>query len=75
MRNYLLSLLGRDEYVDEFYLWAFGENWKALSDSIESLNAWNELHGEDLRLHPDGLPNEDIPKMVSFWKANVVSDL
>lgn len=75
MRDYLKNVLGRDEYVDEFCLWAFGENNKSLCQGLDFMNAWNDLHGEELLLHEDSSVDEDILKMMSLWKEKVISDL
>lgn len=53
--------------LDDFCLWAFGENISEFSDSVEFMREWNKLHGEDLYIYPTGVIDEDIPKMLSLW--------
>lgn len=56
---------------DGFGEWAFGDAWWdyiILNDSMLLFNAWNELHGEELLLHPEGIIERDLPKMVAIFK-------
>lgn len=54
--------------VDDFGLWAFGNEFLDLIDSAEFMKEWNKLHGEDLYIYPTGIIDEDISEMVSLWR-------
>lgn len=56
------------EKIDDFGLWAFGDGYKEFDHSYDFLKAWNQLHGKDLMLEDEGVPGEDIPKMIELWK-------
>ncbi len=59
--------------LDEFGQWAFGDLFKNLNGSLKFMEAWNENHGSELRLKPDGFITEDVEKIVKLWKEYKVS--
>ena len=52
---------------EKFSVWAFGENYEELSDSLEIMHAWNKLHGDILMLNEANNIKEDIQKMVHLY--------
>jgi len=62
-----LDPVSEDE-VNEFGIWAFGENLEFLYQTLQFLQACNELHGDKLRITPDGYIDEDVEKMILLWK-------
>ncbi len=65
---FFTHLLGSKEEADMFALWAFGEHYRDLNDSLEFLESWNALHAE-LNLHPDGLIALDAPLMIDLYRT------
>lgn len=65
--NSLISKFLNSSEIDEFALWAFGNDYKELQ-GISFIEKWNELHEEYLKLFPGGLVYEDTRKMVDLWK-------
>lgn len=56
---------------DGFGEWAFGDEWWDFilhNDSRLLMQAWNELHGDELLLHPDGEVENDLKKMIALFK-------
>lgn len=58
------------EDVDAFGLWAFGENFNDLDNTLDYMESWNDSHGAELSLKPTGHISEDAPKMVDLWRSN-----
>jgi len=52
---------------EEFAVWAFGDDFRSLKDHLSLMNAWNERHGEDLMLTPDGVIGVDAVAMKELW--------
>lgn len=69
-KDILEKHLTSDE-IDKFGIWAFGENLHQINGSINFMNAWNELHSEDLLLKYDSKPDDDIPKMIDIWRKHI----
>lgn len=67
MRSYFSNFLDEDE-LEDFGLWAFGEEYNTFDRAIDFLKSWNKLHANALRLYADGKIDEDIPKMAALWK-------
>lgn len=60
---------------EEFATWAFGEsNWNKFMvlelDVIDLMNAWNELHGDEIRLQGDECILGSMEKMKLLWEEN-----
>ncbi len=56
----------KEEKIDAFALWAFGEDFEALYLS-ELFDRWNDRHSELLELSADGMLYVDIKKMIDIW--------
>jgi hypothetical protein len=59
-----------EKELDEFGLWAFGEDFLELEEAIKYLECWNYHHGKELELKPTGVITEDAPKMVELWRKS-----
>ena len=57
-----------EEELEDFALWAFGENFQELDHSLKFMEAWNEIHGDDFLLRQDGVIEFDVPKMIQMWR-------
>ena len=54
---------------EDFACWAFGEKYKTINfNSEEPVLAWNELHGDILKLYSYGSPEKDLKKMIDIWR-------
>lgn len=52
---------------EEFAKWAWGESYKEIvRDQLPQY--WNEFHGHQLTLFPDGYMWDDIPLMIELWR-------
>lgn len=65
----LQYLLNSESEIDQFGLWAFGNDYKELV-GISFMKKWNELHGEVLMLFENGSIIEDIKRMIDLWNKN-----
>jgi hypothetical protein len=56
----------------EFAMWAFGDAWLDYltfdMDAIDLMKAWNERHGDKLRVNCNGLIMDDMKKMKEVWE-------
>lgn len=68
LRDLIEYFLVEGEDVDDFGEWAFGEGFGELSGAQVFLGKWFELHGDELKISPNGMPVRDIPKMVDLWR-------
>lgn len=57
-----------EEELDAFGLWAFGDKYKDYDHTLKFMEAWNEIHGDEYMLHPDGCMQLDVGVMVEMWK-------
>lgn len=71
MKDLILFHIDSEDDVEEFGLWAFGKEYKDFHHSSDFQKAWNVYHGKDFLLQDDGVPGQDIPKMVELWKNNI----
>lgn len=58
-------------YIDpDFCRWAFGVelNDPIFSDAIQLMKLWNNRHGGELMLTPDGLIEHDVARMGVIWE-------
>jgi hypothetical protein len=55
------------EKAIEFALWAFGDQYEDLFNDEFRL-VWNFRHEDKLKLHGNGRPDVDLPKMIEIWK-------
>jgi hypothetical protein len=67
MRKAIEYYLADQSQVEPFGKWAFGDGYEELDHSLKFMEKWNELHGDDLTLKPDGMISKDIPKMIALW--------
>ena len=67
LRNFIESLLDQNE-AEKFAEFAFGEDFRIINLNSRGYLCWNERHKDKLELQPNGLPSEDIPKMIEIWK-------
>lgn len=58
-----------DYYEESFRLWAFG-NKKKLSNS-DAVRCWNAIHSDLMTIQLNGLINEDLEKMKSFYDKHL----
>lgn len=57
--------------AEEFAKWAWGKGFNQIAlRSLESINKFNELHGDKLMLKGNGNPEVDIPKMIELWSRD-----
>jgi len=63
-----------EQELQEFALWAFGEGYQEIAHALDFMEAWNLLHGEDLRLREEGYIHIDVPRMVELWKEELLGD-
>lgn len=54
--------------VKKFAKWAWGSEYRKVNVSKNAVLIWNELHGDLLKISPEGNPHEDLPKMIEFWR-------
>lgn len=66
--NRLSDILSDKNDQEEFSRWAFGTNFNENSSLLEGMLYWNLYHSDKLKLEPDSVCEEDIPKMVEIWK-------
>ena len=64
----LVSQHVEDSEANAFGLWAFGKDLDDIQDGIAFMNAWNEIHGDVLKLDPSGVIIEDLLKMIELWR-------
>lgn len=67
----LIRHLNTTDDLDAFCTWAFGSGHKHLCYSMQMLDAWNSLHGDDLRLNGSGNIGYDCGCMVDLWRKRV----
>lgn len=70
VRDIFIQYLPDDTDLEQFAAWAFGDNYGEIDQSLNFMQAWNDLHGENLTLEPAGQVTIDAPKMVQLWKDN-----
>lgn len=70
MKGFVIALIEDVQEQDAFGLWAFGKDLMEIHDGIEFMNAWNDLHGNELLLQSTGIISEDIKKMIELWREN-----
>ncbi len=58
------------ECFDDFAFWAFGENYFTF-DNLEFIQAWNTIHGKELRFYRPRQIREDTLKMVEHWRDSM----
>jgi hypothetical protein len=66
--KYFFSNFIPEEELELFARWAFGFDFLDFVEVIEFRDSWNLLHGETLKLEPDGLIHEDALKMRDLWE-------
>ncbi len=64
-----LELHLREEEIEDFMVWAYGDYYAELEGGMDFLKAWNFLHSNLLMLTPSGCIGDDLPRMVAFWEA------
>lgn len=70
MRLAFKRLIPDEEELERFARWAFGSKFRELEMGTEFMDAWNAIHGEDLKLVSSGVISEDSVKMVELWKES-----
>lgn len=51
----------------DFQRFAFGVTDKVIPLNEQALSIWNSRHGDKLTLHPNGIPERDIPNMWDIY--------
>ena len=55
---------------EEFSKWAFGPKYESIMmDDVPRW--WNAIHGDKLKLEPNGRIIDDVRKMILIWKSEV----
>ena len=61
------------EKVDDFALWAFGEDYVDFKDMITFADAWNQRHSHLLKIDHSSPIVYDMIKMTELWSDHVRS--
>lgn len=56
---------------EKFAEWAFGEDYNEYEKAMDFMDAWNKIHGLQMKLSPDGQMTVDIENMVEMWKNEI----
>lgn len=67
LKDEFIKHLYEEEDIDDFALWAFGEDYQSIVLS-ELYKRWNELHGECYEINPKSSPKNDAIHMVELWR-------
>lgn len=72
VKGFFATFIDDPVELDEFGVWAFGDNVFEMAHGIEYMMAWNKLHKDQLRLKQGGWIHEDAPKMVKLWREHQI---
>lgn len=71
LKDFFASLIKDEKELNAFGLWAFGEGLYDIMDGLQFLEAWNGLHGNELKLEPSSLIGDDALKMIKMWRDSL----
>jgi hypothetical protein len=60
-----------DEDLEPCALWCFGAEYDNFPSARIFCDAWNNLHGNVLKLDYSNIIYKDVEKMIHLWKNNI----
>ncbi len=67
--QHAINQLTNDPVLSELFAeWAFGDKYWQFEYITEFMDAWNDLHSQELLLTGDGYIPDDLKNMVELWK-------
>ncbi len=70
MKTYVESRLEEGEDAEEFAAWAFGEDYNSLRGGPKFVDAWNERHGDILKLEVYESIHLSLYIMIKIWRKH-----
>lgn len=68
--EYFQGLIPAEKELNDFGLWAFGEDYTQIENIFQLIQCWNYHHGKELHLSPNGELESDLVKMVELCREN-----